>query len=83
MEKALISSPKQRAAFVRSFEKGLAAPLMLFESASHHKRFAAQPTDYLPMPTRSHLDSLRSDWLKIGVDFHTVIAREQAQAAAR
>jgi hypothetical protein len=79
----LTSPLKRTKTFVRGFEKGLAAPLMMFERPSRNRLHAVQHTDYLPMPSRSDLDSLRSDWLKIGADFHTVIAREQAKTAAR
>jgi hypothetical protein len=52
----------KRAAFVRGFWKGMAAPLMLFSSFSMPHQ--AAPLEYRPLPRRP--DVARSDWARVG-----------------
>lgn len=59
-------------AFSNGFQKGLAAPLMLFG------QFAIPPVQEvanLPLPNRSDAQALANDWQAIGADFNNAITQ--------
>ncbi len=65
-------SDTSKQAFSRGFQKGLAAPVMLFDS------FDAPPlpeVQQIAAPSISDEQALNNDWNKIGADFNKVISR--------
>ena len=79
LQKAMKRSVRRRVArvvgyeagFVHGFFRGLAAPVELFRSP------------VAPYRTRTtDLQSMRSDWVRIGEDFRSVVTREHVKAAA-
>ena len=67
---------KHSKAFWAAFWSGLAAPGILFanETPTIHR---------IEMNKTSLRDTLRGDWVKIGIDFGKVIAREEADIRSR
>ena len=53
---------KRQSPFIRGFRRALSAPSRTYEVAHYRPRGALQ-------------DAMRSDWLKIGDDFRTVMGR--------
>lgn len=65
-------SETKKQAFVRGFQKGLAAPVMLF---GDFKAPQTPEVKQITVPSISDKESLNSDWEKIGGDFNRVISR--------
>ncbi len=73
------STPRQ--AFANGFLKGLGSPLMLY-GVFHPPEL--QQVDHLKKTERSDADALAEDWLKVGIDLKTAIARyEQESSSAK
>lgn len=65
---------KSRQAFWTAFLGGVAAPAMAFATPP-------TPVVHAPSETRSDLDAMRGDWVKIGGDISNVITREKTEYA--
>lgn len=62
----------RRAAFMRGFWKGLAAPMMLF--TSYTLPAEAQPAEFTPLARRP---APASDWVRVGEALRAALARER------
>ena len=63
-----------RAAFIRGFWKGMAAPLVLFSALDLPAQ--AQPLTFRPLTRRSEAPA--SDWLRVGQALRAAAAKDRA-----
>jgi hypothetical protein len=73
-------SNTKREAFLRGFEKGLAAPVMLFG------HFQAPNLDPIPQVTIQSIEigeAMENDWKAIGTDLRNVIERHGKESISK
>ena len=64
---------KKKDAFWSAFWQGIAAPALAFAAPAHSQMIES------PATSRTDLDAMRGDWMRVGKDFKLVIAREETR----